>query len=69
MSETAIHLESVRKDFGDFTALSEVSFEISDNEFFTLLGPSGCGKTTLLRLIAGFLNTTGGTIRLFGEEI
>ena len=69
MSETAIHLESVRKDFGDFTALSEVSFEISDNEFFTLLGPSGCGKTTLLRLIAGFLNATGGTIRLFGEEI
>lgn len=66
---SAIALNGVRKDFGTFTALSNVSFDIKDNEFFTLLGPSGCGKTTLLRLIAGFEDTTAGTIHLYGEEI
>jgi spermidine/putrescine transport system ATP-binding protein len=65
----AISLRDVRKAFGDFTALKAVSFDIADNEFFTLLGPSGCGKTTLLRLIAGFEGTTGGTIHLYGQEI
>lgn len=66
---SAVALRNVRKDFGTFTALGDVSFDIADNEFFTLLGPSGCGKTTLLRMIAGFEATTAGTIHLFGEEI
>ena len=65
----AISLEGVRKDFGDFTAISNVTFEIADNEFFTLLGPSGCGKTTLLRMIAGFEETSAGKIRLYGDII
>jgi len=50
-------------------ALDSVSLTINDNEFFTLLGPSGCGKTTLLRLIAGFEQVSGGEIMLFDEEI
>jgi len=50
-------------------ALDRVSLTIGDNEFFTLLGPSGCGKTTLLRLIAGFEQVSGGEIMLFDEEI
>ena len=50
-------------------ALDNVSLTINDNEFFTLLGPSGCGKTTLLRLIAGFEQVSGGAIMLFDEEI
>ena len=50
-------------------ALHNVSLDILDNEFFTLLGPSGCGKTTLLRLIAGFESATRGSIRLFGERL
>lgn len=65
----AVSLHSVSKHFGDFVALEEVSFEIADNEFFTLLGPSGCGKTTLLRMIAGFESTTSGSIALYGDEI
>ena len=65
----AISLHGVKKDFGNFTAISSVSFEISDNEFFTLLGPSGCGKTTLLRMIAGFEATSAGKIKLYGDEI
>jgi spermidine/putrescine transport system ATP-binding protein len=52
-----------------FKALDNVSLTIGDNEFFTLLGPSGCGKTTLLRLIAGFEQVSGGEIMLFDDEI
>ncbi|MDH3389885.1 MAG: ABC transporter ATP-binding protein [Gammaproteobacteria bacterium] len=52
-----------------FKALDNVSLSIGDNEFFTLLGPSGCGKTTLLRLIAGFEQVSGGEIMLFDDEI
>ena len=72
-AEPAIVLDHVRKIYGRganaVEALCGVSFAIRDNEFFTLLGPSGCGKTTLLRAIAGFENVSGGTIRLFGEDI
>ena len=52
-----------------FKALDDISLTINDNEFFTLLGPSGCGKTTLLRLIAGFEQVSGGEIMLFDDEI
>lgn len=54
---------------GEVTALHEVSFSIAEGEFFTLLGPSGCGKTTLLRLIAGFISPSGGSLVLDGKDI
>jgi len=70
---TAIHIRSVRKVYGDpqngLVALKSVDLAIFDNEFFTLLGPSGCGKTTLLRMIAGFEFPTKGQILLYGEDI
>lgn len=66
---TAISIQSVTKQFQDFQALDEISFDIKEGEFFTLLGPSGCGKTTLLRLLGGFEQTTSGSIKLFDEEI
>jgi len=65
----AVSIRNVKKHFGDFVALSDISLDITDNEFFTLLGPSGCGKTTLLRMIAGFESTTEGAIWLYGDEI
>ena len=68
-----IEIENATKTFGSgdaaFTALSDVSVTIANNEFFTLLGPSGCGKTTLLRLIAGFEPPTMGVIKLDGKDI
>ena len=70
---TAIKIENVKKQFGigenAVTALTNITFDILDNEFFTLLGPSGCGKTTLLRMIAGLESVTAGTISLYGQEI
>ena len=68
-----IRIEDVSKVFGKgaeaFTALDNVSVTINANEFFTLLGPSGCGKTTVLRVIAGFLDPTSGTVALDGQDI
>lgn len=65
----AVELRGVVKRYGSFEALKGATFDIRDNEFFTLLGPSGCGKTTLLRTIAGFEELTEGRILLFGEDI
>ena len=59
-----IQIERVTKRFGAVTAVRDLSLEIRDREFVTLLGPSGCGKTTLLRLIAGFMSPDEGAIRV-----
>lgn len=65
----AIDIIDVTKHYGNFVALKNISVDIRDNEFFTLLGPSGCGKTTLLRSIAGFEEVSEGKIMLYGDEI
>ena len=64
-----IVVESVRKEFGAFTAVRSSSFTIEDGEFFMLLGPSGCGKTTTLRMIAGLELPTSGEIYIDGDEV
>jgi len=61
-----VHIQQVTKQFGDTTALNNVSLEIEAGELFFLLGPSGCGKTTLLRSIAGFYIPEKGSI-CFGK--
>ena len=72
-ADTAISVQNVVKAFGQgaaaVRALDDVSVDIRQGEFFTLLGPSGCGKTTLLRLIAGFEMPTEGVILLDGADI
>jgi putative spermidine/putrescine transport system ATP-binding protein len=65
----AVHLERVRKAFGDVIAVAGVDLEIRQGEFFSLLGPSGCGKTTCLRMIAGFEVPTAGKILLLGQDV
>lgn len=62
MTHTIIQFDRVLKEFDDTTVLKEVSFDIEQGKFYTLLGPSGCGKTTILRLIAGFTEPTAGNI-------
>jgi len=65
----AIHVTSLRKRYGDVTALADVDLVVRAGEFFTLLGPSGSGKTTLLRLIAGFERPDAGRIELGGRDV
>ena len=64
-----VQLERVRKVYGSVVALKEMDLGIEEGEFLTLLGPSGCGKTTTLRLIAGFIEPTGGNIYLGDDDV
>ncbi|MDP8948789.1 MAG: ABC transporter ATP-binding protein [Actinomycetota bacterium] len=65
----AVELSGVTKRFGEFVAVDDLTLEIYEGEFFSLLGPSGCGKTTTLRMIAGFEEPTEGTISVAGEPM
>lgn len=64
-----VRLQGVTKDFGEVRAVDDVTFEVAEGEFFSLLGPSGCGKTTTLRMLAGFEDPTAGAIFFNGKEV
>jgi spermidine/putrescine transport system ATP-binding protein len=59
----------VSKHFGDVVAVRDLSLELAQGEFFTLLGPSGCGKTTTLRMLAGFEEPSAGRILIDGGDV
>lgn len=63
-----LNIDNVVKQFGQFTALKQISLSIEKGEFVCFLGPSGCGKTTLLRAIAGLDLPTSGAIYQHGQE-
>jgi len=64
-----IGVENIGKDFGTFSALTDISMTIGRGEFLTLLGPSGSGKTTFLMLLAGFEEATRGRMTLDGRDM
>ncbi|MGZ5033197.1 MAG: putative 2-aminoethylphosphonate ABC transporter ATP-binding protein [Usitatibacter sp.] len=64
-----LELSGIRKEFGEFVALKDVSLEVRPGELLCFLGPSGCGKTTLLRIIAGLEVQSAGTIVQAGRDI
>ena len=66
---TIISLKHIRKSFQKNTVIKDLSLDIQEGEFLTLLGPSGCGKTTILRMIAGFEAPDSGEILLEQQDL
>lgn len=64
----SIRIEKVSKNFGNFSALNNISLDINSGELVALVGPSGCGKTTLLRIIAGLEAPDAGEVHFNGEN-
>ncbi|PKO87265.1 MAG: sulfate ABC transporter ATP-binding protein [Betaproteobacteria bacterium HGW-Betaproteobacteria-10] len=64
----SIQVKNIHKEFGNFTALNDISLEFPTGELVALLGPSGCGKTTLLRIIAGLEQADSGQVLLDGDD-
>ncbi len=68
-NEIDVRVERVTKVFGGVAAVDDLSLDIEEGEFFSMLGPSGCGKTTTLRMIGGFEDPTYGTVYLGGRDV
>jgi spermidine/putrescine transport system ATP-binding protein len=69
VTEIDVRLERVSKLFGELAAVDDISLDIAEGEFFSMLGPSGCGKTTTLRMIGGFEDPSLGTVYLAGRDV
>ncbi|MCC8169581.1 MAG: ABC transporter ATP-binding protein [Oscillospiraceae bacterium] len=69
MKNNIISLQNIGVAFDGERILNDISLDIKDKEFVTLLGPSGCGKTTTLRIIGGFLTPDTGSVKFEGKEI
>jgi ABC-2 type transport system ATP-binding protein len=63
-----IRVENLKKTFGTFTAVDDVSFDVAEGEIFAFLGPNGAGKTTTIKMLTTLLKPTSGTIRLDGLD-
>jgi ABC-type Fe3+/spermidine/putrescine transport system ATPase subunit len=68
-AEGHLEVRGVTHSFGREAVLHGVDLEVADGEFVTFLGPSGCGKTTLLRVIAGFIDPTEGSVAVGGRDV
>jgi putative spermidine/putrescine transport system ATP-binding protein len=64
-----LELADLTKRYGDHAVVKDVTLDVADGEFLVLLGPSGCGKTTTLRMVAGFVEPSGGTARIGGTDV
>jgi len=69
MSDITVRLDQVRKSFGEFTAVKDLSLAVRAGRIFGLLGPNGAGKTTTIRMIVNITAPDSGTIELFGRQI
>lgn len=67
--ENSVEVHQLTRNFGDFTAVDQISFYIPKGEIFGLLGPNGAGKTTTIRMLCGLLKPTGGEARVLGFDV
>ena len=68
VSVPAVELDGLQTRYGGGSVVGPVSLSVGAGEMLSLLGPSGCGKTTVLRMLAGFVGPTAGTVRLNGRD-
>ena len=68
MLEDLLHLDNLTKNFGTFTAVENVSLKLAAGEIYGFLGPNGAGKTTTIKMLAGLLQPSGGTISICGKK-
>jgi NitT/TauT family transport system ATP-binding protein len=64
-----VRIAALKKTFGELEAIRQLSFDVADGEFLSVLGPSGCGKSTLLMMIAGLIDPTAGEIRIKDAKV
>jgi len=69
LTSTVIQAEGLTKQFGQFTAVDHVSFEVQRGEVVGYLGPNGSGKTTTIRMLCGLLRPTEGNARVMGTDV
>jgi putative ABC transport system ATP-binding protein len=66
---TLVHVEGLRKEFGNVRALDGVSFKVDEGEWIAIMGPSGSGKTTLINILGGLDTPTGGQAVVDGTDV
>src|SRR5437016_10992074 len=69
MSTPVWHVKHLVKQFGDFVAVSDISFDVRPGEILGLLGPNGAGKTTTIQMLLGVVTPTAGSIQMFGLDL
>lgn len=69
MTEYFIEAKNLQKSFGNYIAVSDVSFQISSGDFFGLLGPNGAGKTTTIGMLTGLIPPTAGNVTIDGQSL
>jgi pyoluteorin transport system ATP-binding protein len=67
--QTVIEVKGLVRQFGRFTAVDHINFDVRSGEIFGLLGPNGAGKTTTFRMLCGLLPATGGSLRIAGKDL
>ncbi len=69
MSEEVLKIEGLKKKFGKFQALKNITFDVKKGEVFGFIGPNGAGKSTTIRVLLGILRASGGQATIFGDDV
>ncbi|MDP7090734.1 MAG: ABC transporter ATP-binding protein, partial [Dehalococcoidia bacterium] len=69
MTSPALQVSELTKDFGGLRAVDGISFSVGAGEFVGLIGPNGCGKSTTFNCISGLLESTSGSVEVFGQDV
>ena len=66
---TMLEIQGLTKQFGQFTAVNDISFSVQSGEVLGFLGPNGSGKSTTMKMVTGFLSPDSGSVRIGGDDI